>query len=603
MNLTILSVAYPLAPVGPDAVGGAEQVLAQVERAAVEAGHRSIVIAVEGSQVAGKLIPIGCQPDPYDLVAVHEDVRQAIDGVLATEEVDVMHFHGIDCDEYFPANGPPAIVTLHLPPEWYPKSIWTHPNTHLHCVSESQQRTCPETAELWPPIPNGVDLGSFRPRWRKCGFALMLGRICPEKGFHIGIDAASRARMPAMIGGEVFGYDAHREYFVDQIVPRLPDTPHRWLGPLNLGRKRRLLRAASCLLIPSLAPETSSLVAMEALACGTPVIAFRSGALAEIVENGRTGFVVGNGCEMADAIGEIGQIDPRECRKAAEERFSLEKTIPAYIGAYQRAFEQDWRDLYDRCPYATPFASPEWMSGLPGELVTARRGSELIAAAGIGEMSISDYRDVLAVDAEAAQRLWSKLPPCVLDEIPPDSPFLAWADEPSEDASWCPFVRLDNLNLPSKLQKNLRLQRRKLPGSFEVASPSQTTEYLDALFELHESRWEGNGLLNAEQIQAFHRRVVPGFAKRGWLRFHGIRIDGRLRAVLYAFAKGGRVYYYLSGFDPTLAEFGPGSLLIYEAMQYAIAQGDREFDFLRGVEPYKYRWGAENRINKRLRKV
>ena len=124
-----------------------------------------------------------------------------------------------------------------------------------------------------------------------------------------------------------------------------------------------------------------------------------------------------------------------------------------------------------------------------------------------------------------------------------------------------PFVRLDNLNLPSKLQKNLRLQRRKLPGSFEVASPSQTTEYLDALFELHESRWEGNGLLNADRIQAFHRRVVPGFAKRGWLRFHGIRIDGRLRAVLYAFAKGGRVYYYLSGFDPTLAEFGPGSYL------------------------------------------
>ena len=140
MNLTILSVAYPLAPVGPDAVGGAEQVLAQVERAAVEAGHRSIVIAVEGSQVAGKLIPIHRQTGPFDLSAVHEDVREAIDRVLATEDVDVMHFHGVDCDEYFPANGPRAIVTLHLPPEWYPRSIWTRPNVHLHCVSESQQQ-------------------------------------------------------------------------------------------------------------------------------------------------------------------------------------------------------------------------------------------------------------------------------------------------------------------------------------------------------------------------------------------------------------------------------------------------------------------------------
>ena len=103
MNLTILTVAYPLAPVGADAVGGAEQVLAQVERAAVEAGHRSVVIAVEGSQVAGKLIPIHRQTGPFDLSAVHEDVREAIDRVLATEDIDVMHFHGIDCDEYFPA--------------------------------------------------------------------------------------------------------------------------------------------------------------------------------------------------------------------------------------------------------------------------------------------------------------------------------------------------------------------------------------------------------------------------------------------------------------------------------------------------------------------
>ena len=76
--------------------------LAQVERAAVEAGHRSIVIAIEGSQVAGKLIPIPRQTGPFDLVAVHEDVREAIDRVLATEDVDVMHFHGVDFDEYFP---------------------------------------------------------------------------------------------------------------------------------------------------------------------------------------------------------------------------------------------------------------------------------------------------------------------------------------------------------------------------------------------------------------------------------------------------------------------------------------------------------------------
>ena len=176
---------------------------------------------------------------------------------------------------------------------------------------------------------------------------------------------------------------------------------------------------------------------------------------------------------------------------------------------------------------------------------------------------------------------------------------------PLEDASWCPIVNLQALQLPPKLARNLRLQRRKLEtagGRFEVASPNQAQEDLEALFDLHEQRWAANGALCESDTQAFHRRVVPAFAKRGWLRFHGLRMDGELQAVLYAFAKNRRVYYYLSGFNPKLAEFGPGSLLIHEAMQYALAQGDRDFDFLRGVEPYKYRWGAVNRINKRVRK-
>ena len=129
-------------------------------------------------------------------------------------------------------------------------------------------------------------------------------------------------------------------------------------------------------------------------------------------------------------------------------------------------------------------------------------------------------------------------------------------------------------------------------------------EYLDALFDLHTSRWHGDGVLNSEEVRRFHRRVAPAFAAHGMLRFHGIRTgDGKLRAVLYAFAREGRVYYYLSGFDPQLSEFGPGSLLIHYAMQHAVSQGDHVFDFLRGAEPYKYRWGAENRINKRLRKA
>ena len=108
----------------------------------------------------------------------------------------------------------------------------------------------------------------------------------------------------------------------------------RYLGPLGFARKRRLLAGARCLLIPSLAPETSSLVAMEAASCGTPVIAFRSGALPEVVEHGRTGFVVDDVDGMVSALAQIGTIDPGECRRVARERFSLEQMTGRYLTQY-----------------------------------------------------------------------------------------------------------------------------------------------------------------------------------------------------------------------------------------------------------------------------
>ena len=309
---------------------------------------------------------------------------------------------------------------------------------------------------------------------------------------------------------------------------------------------------------------------------------------------------------MAEAIAHVESIDPRACRRAAEQRFPLKKTTDAYLAAYQRIFEEEWRDLHDRSARATPFAGPEWLSDRALDFERVRRNGKLVAMAALGEMQISDYRDVLAEDRDAAEALWAKLPPCTLDEIPPDSPFLTSIQCETEDASWCPVVQLEHLKLPVKLEKNLRLQRRKLQqrgSEFCVASTGETKEYLDALFELHSERWQGRGVLESEDLKAFHCRAAPALANRGWLRFHGIRLEGRLRAVLYAFAKDGHVYYYLSGFDPLLSDCSPGSLLIYEAMQYAIEHGDRDFDFLRGTEPYKYRWGAENRINKRIRKI
>ena len=117
-------------------------------------------------------------------------------------------------------------------------------------------------------------------------------------------------------------------------MPRL-DRRRRYLGPVGFIRKRRLLAAARCLLVPSLVAETSSLVAMEAAACGTPVIAFRSGALPEVVEDGRTGFLVDDVDGMAEAIRRVDRIDPAACREAARRRFSNRRMAAAYLDRYQ----------------------------------------------------------------------------------------------------------------------------------------------------------------------------------------------------------------------------------------------------------------------------
>src|ERR1043166_436111 len=128
MKLTVLSVAYPLAPVGPDAVGGAEQVLTHLDFALVRAGHRSIVVACEGSVTAGTLVPT---PTAAGVLTdetrwrVQQEHRAGIERALARWDIDLIHMHGIDFDRYLPPPGVPALVTLHLPPSWYAPEAFT----------------------------------------------------------------------------------------------------------------------------------------------------------------------------------------------------------------------------------------------------------------------------------------------------------------------------------------------------------------------------------------------------------------------------------------------------------------------------------------------
>lgn len=345
MKLNVLNVAFPFAPVGKDAVGGAEQVLSSLDAALVQAGHTSVVAACQGSTIAGRLVGT---PVPDGRVTeqvrgkVWETHKKTIERAIERYRPDLVHMHGIDFYRYLPDRDIPMLITLHLPPSWYPPEVfdWPRPNMYLNCVSASQTHTCPEgTVTLLPSIENGVDCGELRadlpPGVRKGGFAVSLGRICPEKNFHTALSAGRAAGIPVLLGGKVFGYQAHESYFTGRILPLL-DKRRRFIGAVSPRMKRLLLTTARCLLVPSLAPETSSLVAMESLACGTPVVAFPAGALPDIVEHGVTGFIVENPDEMAEAIRETEHLDPEICRTQARRRFSLERTIQQYFDIYTR---------------------------------------------------------------------------------------------------------------------------------------------------------------------------------------------------------------------------------------------------------------------------
>jgi glycosyltransferase involved in cell wall biosynthesis len=340
MPLTVLGVGYSLAPVGPNAVGGAEQVLSAIDRALVAAGHRSIVVGKLGSQVAGTLIPTGPMPvhiGEEERIRAGERHRQAIAQALAHFSVDVVHCHALDFADHLPKTDVPTLVTLHLPRDFYPMGNLPaeRPRTWYNCVSASQRQSFPPFAAMLPKVENGVPVEPLQTRQARRDFALCLGRICPEKGYEHALEAARLAEIPLLIGGQVFPYESHRCYFESAIRPRLGPRAH-FLGPVGWTRKRRLLNAARCLLVPSLAAETSSLVAMEAMACGTPVIAFPAGALAEIVEPGVTGYLVHDADEMAWAIRVVVSLDPQRCREVARRRFSVERMVRDYFALYRR---------------------------------------------------------------------------------------------------------------------------------------------------------------------------------------------------------------------------------------------------------------------------
>lgn len=224
-----------------------------------------------------------------------------------------------------------VLATLHLPRVLYGEQAFQGlaDNVYFNCVSDSQRAEFTDLPRVLGVVRNGIAAERFARGGRKSGYVLWLGRVCPEKAPHLAIEAAKLARLPIVVAGQVYPFRWHQDYWEQKVKPLIDGDRVRWVPLPSFAEKTKLLREARALLVTSQVAETTSLVALEALASGTPVIAFRAGALAEVVPKG-TGFIVGGVEEMSAACRQVSGIRALDCRAWVAQQYSARAMADGY---------------------------------------------------------------------------------------------------------------------------------------------------------------------------------------------------------------------------------------------------------------------------------
>lgn len=331
--MTVLTVTNSFFPIGPYGTG-AEQVAAMLDRAIVARGWNSVVIAAEGSETTGRLLAT-LPTDPDTINGTNEQFENVHNRLLEfAKAADFIHYHGLGFYNCLPEEKSRVLITLHAPIAYYPDELFGIPHIHFNAVSRYQARSLTNIRDL-QIIENGVDISRYRPRFGKRRQLVFIRRICPEKGPHIALRVAHALGLPLTVAGPLHRYHRNQMYFERDVAPLL-DEERQYIGPMGVEEKVALLATARCALMPGFWPETSSLVAMEAISCGVPIVAFPAGALLEVVEDGVTGFLVNSEDAMAKAVMFAKDLSPADCRARAELRFDSRRMAREYCRWYLR---------------------------------------------------------------------------------------------------------------------------------------------------------------------------------------------------------------------------------------------------------------------------
>ena len=340
--MRIAQVAPLHESVPPKYYGGTERVVSYLTEELVRQGHDVTLFASGDSETRARLIPIthrALRLDRYctDPLAHHVLLLEKV--MQRWSEFDIVHFH-VDY-LHFPLMrllGLPHVTTLHGRLDVPDLEPLYKEFRDMPVVSISEDQRAPLPFARWQAtVYNGVPEALYHFRPEPGEYLAFLGRISPEKRVDRAIEIARRVGLPLRIAAKVDKVD--QEYFDERIRPLLDDPLVEYVGEIGEAEKSAFLGGARALVFPIDWPEPFGLVMIEAMACGTPVIAYRRGSVPEVIRDGETGFIVDGLEDAVAAVARLGEIDRGRCRREFEQRFSARRMAGDYLAVYRTLAE------------------------------------------------------------------------------------------------------------------------------------------------------------------------------------------------------------------------------------------------------------------------
>jgi len=343
--LTIVQVAPFEEQVPPSKYGGTELVISNLTEELVKRGHKVTLLASGNSTTKAKLIPIfekSIRNDPS--VGTDLKKRDAVKfmgiarvvNYLQQHKFDIIHNHiGWRFLPFSSMLNSTIVTTLHGPLDvGYQQFVYgSFSNANYISISNNQRQPMPKL-NFASTVYNGIQVDKFIFNNKKGKYAAFLGRMSPEKGPVQAIQAAKKAKIPLIMAAKVDLED--KKYFNKEVKPLIDGKLIKFIGEVDHRGKVKLLKDAAVLFALIQWEEPFGLFVVEALACGTPVIASCRGAIPELIKDGKTGFLVDNVNQAVKAFHNIDQINRQGCRKLAEDRFSVETMADDYLKTYYK---------------------------------------------------------------------------------------------------------------------------------------------------------------------------------------------------------------------------------------------------------------------------